>query len=404
VQIRKTAEDDVVMVIAACLYAKGMKQKPIAEFLGASQPRISRLLEKAEELGWIGERLFTVKDPDIWQVAQGRIYSTTDLLEKLQPRDAKGRKQLNRITLLETNRKGRIDADKVDVVRALFGDAGSVGVTWGGTLSNVIDALRQRALDTRGRERSAKITFVPLCGEPMLNGTNPSMVSSSVLAMRLSGVFNSGRDSGTALSIAGVPAYIPLEFVAPGEVDAFRRLFSKMRGHAQVFGTRPPREGAPQPLADKLDAIFTSVGRVDSDRRGIFLKERVQTGDISEADLERTVAGDIGGVIIPKKGIGGDDLARIERMNENWMGMRLEHLQHCADAARSSGFVRKKPGVIVLAFGAGRLEVVLRCVELGLVSELVIDKALEEALRDLLLPGTRVRSKVVQTPASVTSP
>ncbi len=88
-------------------------------------------------------------------------------------------------------------------------------------------------------------------------------------------------------------------------------------------------------------------------------------------------------------------------MNENWTGMRLDHLRRCADAARTSGFARKKPGVIVLAFGAGRLEVVLRCVELGLVSELVIDRDLDAALMAHF--GLVRDTKTVTSSANVTS-
>jgi DNA-binding transcriptional regulator LsrR (DeoR family) len=390
----KNEPDSRAVLVAAVARecANGKTQREIGDMLGISQPEVSRRIAEAEEMGWLGRRRFTIVDQLIWQAAQERHYSTTDVRDELWRRHAKGLRQLKRITVLHTTPRGRIDSDTVDIFRVLIGDARSVGVTWGRTISSVIDALRQRATDTRWRERSAKITFVPLCGEPLVNGSNPSTVSSSVLAMRLSEIFNSTSDGAMALSIAGVPAYIPLKFTAAGEVDAFRRLFSMVRGHAQVFGTRPPRDGAAAPMVETLNAIFTSVGRAESKRRGIFLKERVQIGDTTEADMDRTVSGDIGGVIIPKSGIGPDDLARIHRMNENWMGMRLDHLRRCADEARKSGFDRKQPGVIVLAMGADRLEVVLRCVELGLVSELVIDRGLEGALRAHLGLGPRFRT------------
>jgi len=59
-------------------------------------------------------------------------------------------------------------------------------------------------------------------------------------------------------------------------------------------------------------------------------------------------------------------------------------LQRCANEARTNGFIRRKPGVILLALGDHRLTVALRCIQLGLVNELVIDRGLEGALRQHL--------------------
>jgi hypothetical protein len=43
--------------------------------------------------------------------------------------------------------------------------------------------------------------------------------------------------------------------------------------------------------------------------------------------------------------------------------------------------------VVLLALGAHRLKVVLRCIELGLVNELVIDKELADGLETHLRSG-----------------
>lgn len=357
----------------------------ISKILHISQPEVSRLLIAAQKAGWLGLPQFTAVDPETWQAAQERFFSTTDLRDALRERHAQGGRQLHRVTVLSTGPDGHIGPATVAIFRTLLGDAGSVGVTWGNTLSRITDALRQLGRETPWRERTVKVVFVPLCGEPLINGGDPSTHSSSVLAMRLSEIFNSSNDAGLVPSIAGVQAFIPLKFGKRAEVDTIRRFIGVVRGHARVFGSTEARADGPPPLAETLDAILTSVGRADSDRRGIFLTERVQVGDITDADMERCVAGDIGGVIIPNAGISKEDTRHIAQMNDNWTGVRLDHLRRCADAARTNGFVRKKPGVILLALGAHRLKVVLRCIELGLVNELVIDKDLEGALRGQVL-------------------
>src|SRR5579864_1863443 len=122
--------------------------------------------------------------------------------------------------------------------------------------------------------------------------------------MQLTEVFGAGDGTELPPSIAGVPAFIPLEFSNGVELATIRRFTSRVRGYAHVFGAADQPANNAAPLASKLDAILTSVGTVERQHRGIFLTERVGSGDISEDDLERTSVGDVGGVIIPAAGIG----------------------------------------------------------------------------------------------------
>jgi DNA-binding transcriptional regulator LsrR (DeoR family) len=370
---------DRSVLIAAIAYEKclGKTQKQISEALGISQSEVSRMLTPAQDMGWIGAPNFKIVDPDTWKRAEDQFYSTVALCKALRRQFGEPGERLHRISWLHTGQGGRIDAGSVGIFQTLLSEAGSVGVTWGRTISRVADALGQLLINRPGRDRSNRIIFVPLCGEPLAGG-DPGSHSSSVLALRLTQIFNAGDME--APSIAGVPAFIPLKVGRLEEVAPIRHLISLVRGHAKIFGIPGGSGGDAPPLVDDLDAILTSVGRVDPVRRGIFLTERIQVGDISEAQLMRSVAGDIGGVIIPNSGIGADDAHRIAEMNSNWTGAHDEHLRRCADAAYRAGFIRKRPGVILLALGANRVKVVLRCVELGLVNELVIDAELADAL------------------------
>jgi DNA-binding transcriptional regulator LsrR (DeoR family) len=376
---------DHAVLIAAVAFERscGKYQEGIAGALGISQPEVSRLLAKAKETGWLGSPSFTPVNPDIWQQAQERFYSTTALCNELRRRFGRLGQRLHRVSLLHTGKDGRIEASGVGIFNALLGEAESVGVTWGRTISYIVDVLRQRTADMPTRQRKATVTFVPLCGEPLADG-DPGSHSSSVLALRLTELFNGGSGAASAPSIAGVPAFIPLKVGKLEAVPTIRHLISLVRGHARVFGTPDGANRDKPPLVDNLDAILTSVGRVDPDRRGTFLTERIQLGDISEDQMMRSVAGDIGGMIIPNSNISAEDGRRIKDMNSNWTGVHLEHLQKCADAAHRAEFSRKRPGVVLLALGEHRLTVVLRCIELGLVNELVIDKQLADSLQEYL--------------------
>jgi DNA-binding transcriptional regulator LsrR (DeoR family) len=376
---KKSIDRSVLIAAVAFERSHGKYQGEIGRSLGISQPEVSRRLADAQDKGWLGAPSFNIVNPDIWKQAQDRFYSTADLTNEVRRRYGPQGQRLHRISLLHTGQGGRIDIGGVGVLHTLLAEAGTVGVTWGRTISRVVDALRRRIAETPVRERPGRITFVPLCGEPLADG-DPASHSSSVLAARLTEIFSADHEATAAPSIAGVPAFIPLKVGRPEEVTTIRRLISLVRGHARVFGIPDGPHGETPPLAENLDAILTSVGRVDPDRRGIFLTERIQIGDISEAQMMRSVAGDIGGVIIPNPGIDAADEQRIGEMNANWTGVHLEHLRKCADAAHTGEFDPKRPGVVLLALGAHRLKVVLRCIELGLVNELVIDKELADRL------------------------
>jgi len=372
-------------LVAAVAYEKslGKLQQTIASDLDISQPEVSRLLTEALADGWLEKPSFRIVDNDVWQRAEERFYSTTALRDELRARYRREGRKLHRISLFHTREDGSVDPRTAAIFRVLLGEAATVGVTWGYRVSDVVEALRQRGTDMPGSGRTGKVTFVPLCGEPLSVG-DPASCSSSVLAQRLAEIFGGAED--TVESIAGVPAFIPLKVGKASEVETIRRLISLVRGHARIFGSPGGSGRTGKPLVETLDAIITSVGRVGQNR-GIFLSERIEIGDISEERMTRSVAGDIGGIIIPNAGISAADAKSIQEMNNNWTGARQDHLRRCADAAQRGAFSRKTPGVIVLALGADRVTVVLRCIELGLVNELVIDRELADALHAHLQPA-----------------
>src|SRR5271165_1566627 len=381
----KPAVDREVFVAAAAkLRSVGTPQRNIAEQLDVSQGEVSRLLEDARRTGWLAENPeFKKADDAVWNLAEQYFFSAARTLDRLRATFERtdGGKLLNRATLIDVLPGGSIAPASARIVAALLGQAHLVGVTWGNTLSGLVDALGKLVEAPRRRGATHQVQFVPLCGEPLRDPGDPSNHSSSVLALRLTSAFNPGyRADRTTPSIAGVQAFIPLEFRKGAEVETIRRFISRVRGYTHVFGAADQQAANGPPLANRLDAILTSVGTVEGRHRGIFLNERIASGDISELDLERTSVGDVGGVIIPAAGISRAEEDRIKAMNDRWTGVRLEHLRHCAETAMTAGFTPEKPGVLMLAVGARRRKIMLRCIELGLVNELIIDRELDHAL------------------------
>src|SRR5262249_4554806 len=69
--------------------------------------------------------------------------------------------------------------------------------------------------------------------------------------------------------------------------------------------------------------------------------------------------------------------AKVRRINTQWTGIQREHVARCAERARSSeGTV----GVVVLAIGRAKSEIVIEAVNQSLVNHLLIDQDLADAL------------------------
>jgi hypothetical protein len=122
-------------------------------------------------------------------------------------------------------------------------------------------------------------------------------------------------------------------------------------------------------MIDRVGAILTSVGVARQIDRGVFLNERIGAGDITEKEVRTLVAGDLGGIVIPREKLTEKQCELIDRLNLHWNGVRLEHIRRCALEASDT-----RPGVILFARGAHRLEVVLQCIRLNLVNHLIVDQ------------------------------
>jgi hypothetical protein len=66
-------------------------------------------------------------------------------------------------------------------------------------------------------------------------------------------------------------------------------------------------------------------------------------------------------------------------MNERWLGIQEQDFRECGQQA-AAGDNRKQPGVIVVAFGRSKQNIVERVV--GMANYLVIDTSLAEAIVD----------------------
>jgi hypothetical protein len=358
--------------VQAAAYLRGefqLSQAEIGRLLGGlSQSRVSRLLKLAESQHWLdvryrflGEDRLSAETLDEFRT----LVEPQELLEVLRRIKAPTGVQVREVRVVDTGglgeshraielRLGRLGRGAAVRVGALLQRSSVFAVTWGNTVSCIVDAL-----EAAPPQLAHDVTFVPVCAEPYLRSSNKE--TSSHLVRRLHRLL---QPNATApLSITGVPALIPRKFTGEHE-SGIRKFINDAASYREIFG-------GPSPLIDRVDTLITSVG--PADRPMGFIHDELLTAaslpdnEFTEARLTSLVAGDIGGVLIPRPGLGAEK-AEVDALNQMWTGLQRKHLERIAkDAVREN-----RPGVIVVSLD--RPEIVAEVIRQGLVNELIIDR------------------------------
>jgi DNA-binding transcriptional regulator LsrR (DeoR family) len=374
--VRRSIDVEMYTLAAAYLRSEQKLQEEIADILKVSQPEVSRLLKRAVKKKWLEYPPPVFRCPaeirDLWERAHARFFSSERLLGGLRAIEPPRASRLQKVWIYHGGAGGHFDRTVLPAVEAVFAQAAVVGVTWGRTVHSLATALREHL--PRPLRAENPVRFVPLCGELLREPDDRIEHTSSALAASLHELINGARAAGgVPPSLRGIPAFIPSGFNA-AEVKTIRRFMRQFTGYGAVFGTADGNGAVP--LAAQADTVLTSVGAVEAERRGIFLSERVRLGELSEAELTAAVVGDIGGLIIPRRKLTPAQARHIAAMNDRWTGIKQPDLERCAEAAAHED----RPGVVLLARDRHRKDMVLRCVELGLVNQLVISRELADEL------------------------
>jgi hypothetical protein len=238
-------------------------------------------------------------------------------------------------------------------------------VTWGQTVSCVVDALA--AAPPR---LDRPVTFVPVCAEPLERSSDKE--TSSHLVERLHQLLQ--PDAPPPPSLTGVPALIPLKF------NARRHTIVEF---IEDTGSYPEIFKGPDALIQRVDTLITSVGPATRPM-GFILDELLKAGtedlkpSLTIEKLASLVAGDIGGVLVPRPTLEQHEKEEVDALNRMWTGIQRKHLERIAiDADRNN-----HPGVIVVSLD--RPEIVAEVIRQGLVNELIIDRASTLTVAQLL--------------------
>lgn len=267
------------------------------------------------------------------------------------------------------NRLSRFGNVAADELRRPLGRGTRVGVTWGQTLASVCAALKPTIVVPRPHDHGDVVAA--LCGEPFASpGTG---VSSSTLGEILNEALG---NPNPALTLRGVAALIPDRFKREAVLDFVRHHHV---GYGKIFGQPVPE--ATTPLVLQLDTVLTSAGTFDQSG-SMFNGELMKHCNLSIAELKELSYGDIGGLLLPRE-LSRQRLKRFDVIAGMWTGMSRMQLQAVVERAggsRNSGV----PGVVLVALGSNKAEIVLQSILAGLVNELFIDHDLATQLRQLL--------------------
>jgi DNA-binding transcriptional regulator LsrR (DeoR family) len=380
-KIRRSERDILAQQAAYLSVEHRSSQVQIGRLLGGiSQAVVSRLIKHAEKEGWLERRLIFHGErlPKDRLDTLRRLVEPRGLFEALKALGAGSGVSVRTLRIVDTGGSGAstraMDARltraghlAAPYVASLIPRSEVFAVTWGSTVSHAIAGLEALtpAMDVRH-----PLLFVPVCAEPTAQSSNKD--TSSRLALRLQSLTRPAGPSPRTPSLSGVPALIPRKF-RDAEMKAIRKFVEQTASYRDVFGGSVP-------LIDKVDSVLTSVG--PSSRPMGFIHEELMRAGSTEAELltksrlAALVAGDIGGVLLPRPGLDKAGLREVDELNRMWTGINRRHFARIARQADSA----KRPGVIVLSCGGDRAEIVAEAVRCGLVNELIVDRELAEKL------------------------
>jgi len=262
-----------------------------------------------------------------------------------------------------------------------------IGISYGRTLKSVVDSIvdMRRIEDVLSAEKKrqtdeigfSNVEVLPLCGDFWFQkGEMRDIYSYS--SNRLATDLAASLGSRPPIEMS-MPAYLPARMAKEPELSVIKDFLSFSPAMKYLY------EGE-QPLIRRLDGLITSCGYfpkdILQDKEGspsdslstttlIFLSELVP--ESTYAQMENAgVIGDVLGIFISE-----ERSKIVDRINSLFLGPKQKDFRAIAESAR------KDPihiGVIIVAAGEEKSEILLEIVRLRFANEIIVDSALSDAL------------------------
>lgn len=379
------------MQIAAYLYSKQQDQKTIANQLHISQSQVSRLLKQAIDQGLL-VRSFEFNQEGITKKRFQEIknfQAPVQLIENLKIINS----NLINVKIFDSGSNHDSYSERLisfahnasSYLKDLLAEVNVIGVTWGNTLSNLVDALVRRYSYTPSRTPKS---FVPLCAE--LLGVASEQYHSTMIADRLNEIVNKRKSEH--LSLSGISAFIP-RYLAGNELDKDQieldkdqiallwKIVKDSSNYRAIFVEFENEE----PFINKLDCILTSLGPIDAPSGPSILSEQLEKVFPHLEKIKSEIIGDIGGILLKRESNETNEVDQqvtlLKDLEEMWTGITFKQMKDIADKSAAS---ENMQGVVVFAHGKNKAPVLFEAIKRGLVNQIVIDFELSKELEKLI--------------------
>jgi hypothetical protein len=363
----------------------GLSQSEIAKRLDMSQGQVSKLIQRAYLAGWFiqskpkfnSERLAPGEIDDLRKMCYPRWDELKDVLKPKK----NGEPRVRNIRIIETGSR-ETEAKAYDRRLEQFGKRAamrivellprmqSVGISWGKTLRFICDNVVQTISEGKSLPDPDKLRFFPVVGES-LNRPN-SDISASHLAARLHRAIRAKDDP---ISFGAVAACIPAKYKPHAKV--IRDFFGSDAGFRRVFGA-PTVDGRPHGgLVSCADTLILGVGTASMRVSDPYLDDTISLANISRAELDSLSIGNISGYFLERNPLSDEPAERLKDIKNLWTCINDSDIKHCAQRAEDN---RNLVGVVVVAIGEAKVEVIRECAHRGMINELIVDQDLADAL------------------------
>ncbi|WP_298913663.1 hypothetical protein [uncultured Roseobacter sp.] len=398
-------------MMAAYLFSeRGKTQVEIADLMGISQSKASRLLSKAKELNvYREERVFNIKkSPELEEMIHSLLHNS-DAVSQLRQYQAAFHADgvdancyLRSVEIVHANRpdkRASVEFDKDqhykytkefsqragEFLGHSMQDERVFGLSWGAVVYFSCETFVKAIENVDGMTR-----FVA-AAPTITSGRN------AFSAGAICGIANiqlgTVNDVSNFRSFA-VPAFIQRAYRntpypgASGETERAKFVRLSLEGskhYVATLGGYTDRD--PTTAASVFGTFITGLGRFEDPygkNLDDFLSAINSEGSedpVGEADIRRFYVGDFAGALLIKSDLSEDDRKRAEEYRDLWTGIRVEDMR---EITRRAGTENAHGGVShgVVAIGAGRDRalVLLAALEQGVVSKLLVDEPLYDEL------------------------
>lgn len=362
-------EDTDLIKKTAYLASTGIRNNVIASRLSTTPTAVTRLLKRARKLGFLADSPALLINGAERRRIENELYGNSNVLKQLQEKFTAGR--LSDLVVIDDQKDGE-EVFNI-IARYLLSDVlpqvRFIGLAWGPTVRGVVLAVaRLMEQNYTPKEKYDGCEIIQTCGDPRTAVREPEFRSSSLVALLNASLTNTLHGKHTFNVSASIPKKFDEEQLA-----TIQKYLSDTVGYSDVFKQLGTRNSRRKPrLKIDLNTLVTSCGSGQPGNDS-WIKDCAIEQKIQPKQLAALVAGNIGGIWLPKDGLDKGGLNVLDEINNRWTGMNIEDLRNINRSSQPGG-------VVCIALESFKFDIVMELLRKGLVSRLILGKKLMKSL------------------------